>query len=116
MPVRTGRALGHTLARARARVLDKPGYSPFHRTTLDAELEQRGIDTLVLSGTETDVCVLAAAMDAVDRGYRTVIARDAVCSSTDETHDALMTLYHRRFRNQIETADTREILDAWHPA
>jgi len=38
---------------------------------------------------------------------------DALCSSSDETHDALMTLYHNRFAEQIETAESEEILAAW---
>jgi len=42
-----------------------------------------------------------------------VIARDAVCSSSDATHDALMKLYHERFSIQIEIADTAAILEAW---
>ncbi len=96
-----------------ATVIDKAVYSPFHGTGLAQLLAERQITTLVLSGTETDVCVLAAALDAVDYGYRVVIARDAVCSSTDETHDALMKLYHERFSQQIEIADTAVILANW---
>jgi len=38
---------------------------------------------------------------------------DAVCSSTDETHDALMTFYRQRLGQQVETADTEEVLYAW---
>jgi nicotinamidase-related amidase len=95
-------------------VLDKPGYSPFSNPELVALLAAREADTLVFSGTETDVCVLAGALHAVDLGYRVVIATDAVCSSKDDTHDALMTLYHRRFGCQIETAPSEAILAAWN--
>jgi nicotinamidase-related amidase len=76
-------------------------------------LRERGIDSLVVTGAETDVCVLAAVMDAVDLGYRVVLASDALCSSSDKTHDALMTLYSERFSEQIETAETEAILAAW---
>jgi hypothetical protein len=41
------------------------------------------------------------------------VAADAVCSSSDECHDALMTLYHNRFSEQIEIADTDAIIDSW---
>jgi len=67
----------------------------------------------VISGAETDVCVLAAVLDAVDQGYRVVLVTDALCSASDETHDALLTLYQHRFSEQIETADSEEILHAW---
>jgi nicotinamidase-related amidase len=59
------------------------------------------------TGAETDVCVLAIILDAVDLGYRVVLAIDALCSSSDATHDALMTLYRTRFSQQIEIASQR---------
>ena len=52
-------------------------------------------------------------LGAVDRGYRVVLPVDAVCSSSDHSHDALLSLYGARFSEQIETAETREILRAW---
>ena len=96
-----------------AMMIDKPVYSPFHDGRLAPHLRERGIDSLVVSGTETDVCVLAAVLAAVDHGFRVVIAADALCSSTDATHDALLKLYHRRFGQQIEVAKTATILAQW---
>jgi nicotinamidase-related amidase len=94
-------------------VIDKRFFSPFHSTDLDGQLRKRGLDTLVITGAETDMCVLAAVLDAVDLGYRVVIPIDAVCSSSDEMHDALLGLYRNRFSSQIETADTDLILTRW---
>jgi nicotinamidase-related amidase len=96
-----------------AMTIDKRVYSPFAERALWGELRRRRADTLVITGAETDVCVLAAVLDAVDQGYRVVLATDALCSSSDETHDALMTLYHNRFAEQIESAESEEILAAW---
>jgi nicotinamidase-related amidase len=96
-----------------ASVIDKRLYSPFGEAALPQVLAQRQADALVITGAETDVCVLAAVLDAVDHGYRVVLARDAICSSSDETHDALMTLYERRFSQQIEAVETDVILAAW---
>jgi nicotinamidase-related amidase len=96
-----------------ATVFDKAVYSPFHDGRLAPLLRERGVDALVVSGTETDVCVLAAVLGAVDHGFRVVLAGDALCSSTDETHDALLKLYHDRFDQQIEVADTYAILEQW---
>lgn len=96
-----------------AAVVDKPGYSPFHASDLSHLLHRRGTDTLVVSGTETDVCVLAAVMDGIDRGYRVVLVEDAICSSSDATHDALMTLYRNRFSLQLELACAETVLAAW---
>lgn len=94
-------------------VVDKKVYSPWEGTGLDALLRERSIDSLVISGAETDVCVLAAVLGAVDRGYRVVVPVDAICSSSDASHDALLELYTRRFGQQVETATTEEILASW---
>ena len=96
-----------------ATVIDKPAYSPFERSRLQAVLQERGATTLIISGAETDVCVLAAVLDAVDLGYRVVIARDALCSANDATHDALLTLYEQRYSHQIDLASSAEILELW---
>jgi nicotinamidase-related amidase len=96
-----------------AAVVNKRLYSAFSAPDLQNLLEDRKADTLVVTGAETDVCVLASVIDAVDRGFRVVLAEDALCSSSDETHDALMTLYRARFSEQIETAPSEAILAAW---
>jgi nicotinamidase-related amidase len=96
-----------------AEVIDKRVYSPFSESELGDLLRRRRIDGLVITGAETDVCVLAAVLDAVDLGYRVVLATDALCSSSDATHDALLTHYRNRFSQQIETADSETILACW---
>jgi nicotinamidase-related amidase len=92
-----------------AAVIDKMVYSAFSAPELKAD----HLDTLIVPGSETDVCVLASVLGAVDRGYRVIVVRDAVCSSSDKAHDALLDLYHKRFGVQIETADAEEILRGW---
>lgn len=94
-------------------VVDKRVYSPWVGPELEAALRRRGAEAVVVSGGETDVCVLATVLGAVDRGYRVVVATDAVCSSFDRCHDALLTLYHERYGQQVETATTRAILNNW---
>jgi len=94
-------------------VIDKPVYSPFVNSRLLAHLRERGSDTLVISGAETDVCVLATVLGAVDYGYRVIVVTDAICSSSDVGHDALLTLYRERFSEQVEIAETAAILELW---
>jgi nicotinamidase-related amidase len=96
-----------------AAVFDKCVYSAFANSELHPFLRRKAVDTLIVSGSETDVCVLSSVLQAVDHGYRIVIARDGVCSSSDESHDAMLDLYRRRFAVQIEVAEVDEILDAW---
>lgn len=96
-----------------AKIVDKRVYSPFVGRTLLSHLRECRADAIVITGAETDVCVLAAVLGAVDFGYRVVIASDAICSSADATHDALLQLYKSRFSEQIEIAETELILASW---
>jgi nicotinamidase-related amidase len=93
--------------------VDKPVYSPFHGWRLPALLRERGADVLVVTGAETDVCVLATVLGALDHGYPVVVVSDAVCSSSDEGHDALLALYSQRFTEQISVASVAQVVDAW---
>lgn len=93
--------------------IDKQVYSPWTEGRLDAFLAASSADTLMVTGGETDVCVMATVLGAVDRGYRVVVAADAVCGSSDETHDAGMTILAGRFAEQVELATTSEIIDSW---
>jgi nicotinamidase-related amidase len=96
-----------------AETLDKPAFSPFSGTDLRQRLQQRKADTLVITGAETDVCVLAAVLSAVDHGYFVILPKDALCSSSDETHDALLKLYAGRFSQQVVFTDAESLLRAW---
>lgn len=93
-----------------ARMLDKPVYSPWHDGRLHRQLQADRINTLVISGAETEVCVLAAVMGGIDHGYRIVLVTDAICSSADPTHDAMLEIYHSRYGMQVETVTTEEVL------
>ena len=96
-----------------AGVHDKMVYSPFTNTDLGAKLRQMRADTIVVTGAETDVCVLATVLGAIDLGYRTVLVRDAVCSSSDAGHDALITMFQERFTEQLAVADADTLLAHW---
>jgi nicotinamidase-related amidase len=96
-----------------ARILDKHVYSPWTEGRLDGMLRGSGVDTLIITGGETDVCVLATVLGAIDRGYRVVLVTDAICSSADQTHDALMELYRSRFTEQVEAVSVEEVLSEW---
>jgi nicotinamidase-related amidase len=96
-----------------ALIVDKQVYSPWLKTDLHRHLQQNAIDTLIVSGGETDVCVLATVLGAVDLGYRVVLAKDALCSSSDQAHDCAIDLYHHRFSIQVVPMETETILRNW---
>jgi nicotinamidase-related amidase len=96
-----------------AAVVDKPAYSAFFGSRLGHLLAERHVGTVVVSGAETDVCVLATVLGAVDLGLRVIIVQDALCSSSDTGHDALMTMYRTRFHGQIDLVDVNRLFDMW---
>ncbi len=71
-------------------VVDKPGYSAFAGTDLDLRLRARAIDTLLICGITTEVCVSSTLRDAVDRGYRCITVRDACASGDAALHAAAL--------------------------
>lgn len=95
-----------------ARIVDRPIYSPWLGSRLHGELMAASVDTVIISGAETEVCVMAAVIGAIDLGYRVIIATDAICSSADSTHDAMHHIYDSRFGMQVETAQVVEIVEA----
>jgi nicotinamidase-related amidase len=96
-----------------ATVIDRQTYCAFANGRLQGFLDGHQVDTLIVSGGETDVCVLATVLAAVDIGYRVILAEDALCSSSDESHDALIALYTKRFSLQIGVASVDRILASW---
>ena len=68
-------------------VIKKKRYSAFYNTNLEEVLKEKGIDTLVLTGVLTDICVMHTAADAAMRNYKVIVPEDCVKSVTKEAHD-----------------------------
>lgn len=66
--------------------MDKRHYSAFSGTDLDIRLRERGVDTVVLTGVLSDICVLHTAIDAYNKGYKLEIIASAIAALTDERH------------------------------
>lgn len=92
---------------------DKATYSAFGSADLSRRLADRETDTLILTGVETDICVLATVFDAVDLGYRVVVVGDAVASSSIASHRAVLDLLLPRMPEQVEIVATRDLLEDW---
>jgi len=95
--------------------VDKRVHSVFDSLSFQEILRHRRIDTLIFSGVETDVCVLASVLQAVDKGHRTLVVRDAVASSSAEGHRATLEAVLPRFDQQIEVVDSDDLLRSWPP-
>jgi nicotinamidase-related amidase len=98
---------------AEAILIDKATYSAFEAESFRSCLAELRADTLIFSGVETDVCVLATLLDAVDRGFRVVAVADAVASGSPAAHEAVLRTLLPRLADQVEIATTAETLAAW---
>lgn len=67
-------------------VIDKPGKGAFHQTDLDQVLKNSDVDTLMVCGVTTEVCVHTTIREGNDRGYRCVAIGDACASYFPEFH------------------------------
>jgi nicotinamidase-related amidase len=94
-------------------IVDKETYSVFGAPGFAERLQAAGVDTLIFSGVETDVCVFASVLDAVDAGYRVILAEDALASGCEQAHSAVMDNLAPRLSEQIEILSTQAILHLW---
>lgn len=68
-------------------VIDKPGKGAFYATDLGPILIAQGIDTLLVCGVTTEVCVHTTVREANDRGYRCIVLSDCTASYFPEFHE-----------------------------
>lgn len=73
-------------------------------STLHDQLRERDIETVIVTGTLTEVCVAGTARDAATLGYRTILVADATAGRSDESHNATLTTIYRTF-GDVRSAD-----------
>lgn len=100
MPALAGRAGVHTT---------KSVYSCFGSQDVRDEFARPGGPALVVCGVETDCCVLATVLEAVDLGIPVTIVEDAVLSPSRAGHDGALALC-RRLGEQVDVVTAGELL------
>lgn len=85
-------------------VIDKNASSPFNGTGIDQLLRNLQLDTLVVTGMATDMCVETTVRDAADRGYNVIVVEDAVATFFEEHHIAALSAMARVYA-QVWTTD-----------
>ena len=88
-------------------VIDKYGYGAFHGTDLDAQLRAMGIESVVVTGTVTQICVEETGREAFHLGYRTTLVSDAVSSYAADLEAATLKNFALKFG---WVADTETVL------
>ncbi|WP_028310290.1 cysteine hydrolase family protein [Derxia gummosa] len=96
-------------------VIDKPGKGAFWATDLHSLLINRGIESLIVCGVTTEVCVHTTVREANDRGYRCLVPGDCCASYIPEFHEVGLRMIAAQggiFGWVCESADLVAALDA----
>ncbi|CAJ61786.1 MULTISPECIES: cysteine hydrolase [Frankia] len=82
----------------------RSGLAMWYGTDLDSTLRNLRVDTVVLTGVSTNMALLAGALGATDRGYRSVLVEDATAGASAESH-AWIVANQLRMLSTIARAD-----------
>ncbi len=105
-PGSKGHQLWATLdVRAEDLIVEKNRFSAFIQGSSDlAEiLRQRGLDTILVTGTVTNVCCESTARDAMMLNFKTIMVTDGNAAVTDEDHNASLCAFYLMFGDIMST-------------
>ena len=85
-------------------IIDKHTYNAFHETSLHDLLRGASVDSVVLCGTETQVCVLSSAQHAAFLGYHPYILEDAVWSANAAAAAAALDIFRDAYGETLRVA------------
>lgn len=93
-------------------LVEKTAASAFFpgRCDLPQLLQDRGVDTVVVTGMVTNVCCESSARDASTLGYRVVFVADANAAGNDAAHNATLNTIYRTFGDVRTTAEVLELI------
>jgi ureidoacrylate peracid hydrolase len=88
----------------------KPRYSSFFGTSLETILRSRGVQTIIVGGLTTDVCVSSTSRDAFQREFNVVTLDDCTAEVTRARHESGLATLAANF-GMVCSSD--EVLQAW---
>jgi ureidoacrylate peracid hydrolase len=89
----------------------KSRYSAFIKSDFDRKLRERGIDTLLIAGTKTNVCCECTARDAMMLDYKVVMLSDCTAALSDEEHRATLENMIQQFGDVLTADAALRLLD-----
>ena len=75
-------------------VVNKLSAGTFATTGLEQRLRHQGIESVVVTGVTSDVCVTTTAREAADRGFQTVLVSDACTTWSEQMHKASLETFN----------------------
>ena len=83
----------------------KRKYSAFQGTDLDQMLREQKVDTLILTGVVTDICIQHTAADAFFGGYKIVVPKDCVEAVNSKTQEEAIRYMKKAYGSDITTSN-----------
>lgn len=80
-------------------------------SNLEQELRQRRVDTLLIAGTKTNVCVECTARDAMMLDYKVALISDCAAALSDEEHRATLENVIQQFGDVLTVTEALALLD-----
>jgi biuret amidohydrolase len=93
-------------------ILNKTSSGPLNSTKLDQILHNLGVNSLVVCGLTTAVCVTQTARETADRGFRVVVAEDACTEMSVEMHQAALLTFSYVFGRVRRTEEIVNLFTA----
>ena len=94
-------------------VVRKRGYDAFAGTLLDRALRARNVTSLVVTGTMTDICVLATVTAALHREYRVTVVEDGVATLWPEIQRAALDIIGRAYGRIATGKEVADQISRW---
>ena len=94
-------------------VIRKRWYDAFAGTELDGALRARGVTSLVVTGTMTDICVLSTVVGAFNHEYRITVVADAVATLWPEIQRATLDIVARAFGRVVQSSEVLDTIASW---
>tara|TARA_B100000686_G_C16697945_1_gene921649 strand:- start:773 stop:1384 length:612 start_codon:yes stop_codon:yes gene_type:complete len=92
-------------------VLDKTRYSAFYKTDLEERLHAEGVDSLIVCGVTTNICVESTVRDAFFRDIRPIVPEDGTAAVTPELHEGALEDFRYGFCEVVSISDIESALE-----
>ncbi len=91
-------------------IVPKRRYNGFFQTDLDLLLRELNVDTLIVFGTDTNICVLQTLAGAYFLGYKTIVAADACATFLIGKQEDGLEYFSRCYDSRV--IDTKTLIES----
>ena len=93
-------------------IVPKRRYSGFFQTTLDLTLRERGINTVIVTGVVTNICVRSTVHDAFFLRYKVLVPEDLVMATSPQAQEVTLYDIDTHYGDVITLADVLQVLQS----